>query len=79
MPRFLHDPGVLFDNNQAERDICMTCAKRKVSGGLRSEAGGVTFCRIYSYILTLKKQAMELWKGLTSIFEGNVLLPDFSC
>jgi len=76
--RFLNDARVPFDNNGAERDIRMTCIKRKVSGGFRSDAGGETFCRIRSYISTLKKQGLNVWHGLVSIFSGNILMPDFS-
>jgi len=76
--RFLEDLRVPFDNNGAERDIRMTCIKRKVSGGFRSDAGGETFCRIRSYISTLKKQGLNVWHGLVSIFDGQILMPDFS-
>ena len=76
--RFLEDARVPFDNNGAERDIRMTCIKRKVSGGFRSDAGGETFCRIRSYISTLKKQGLNVWHGLVSIFDGQILMPSFA-
>lgn len=79
MLRFLDDPLVPFDNNLAERDIRMTCVKRKVSGGFRSAEGGETFCRIRSYLSTLHKQGMNAWQGLISVFRGDVLMPAFSC
>lgn len=77
--RFLEDPDMPFDNNQAERDIRMMCVKRKVSGGFRSEGGGEVFCRIRSYLSTLRKQGLNALSGLTSIFQGRLLLPQFSC
>lgn len=79
MLRFLDDPLVPFDNNQAERDIRMTCVKRKVSGGFRSAEGGQNFCRIRSYLSTLHKQGLNAWQGLVSVFCGDILMPDFSC
>lgn len=79
MLRFLDDPLVPFDNNLAERDIRMTCVKRKISGGFRSAGGGENFCRIRSYISTLQKQGMNAWQGLVSVFRGDVLMPSFSC
>lgn len=79
MLRFLDDPLVPFDNNQAERDIRMTCVKRKVSGGFRSAEGGQNFCRIRSYLSTLHKQGLNAWQGLVSVFRGDILMPDFSC
>lgn len=79
MLRFLDDPLVPFDNNQAERDIRMTCVKRKVSGGFRSAEGAQNFCRIRSYLSTLHKQGLNAWQGLVSVFRGDILMPDFSC
>ncbi len=76
--RFLNGDGVPFDNNLAERDIRMVCVKRKVSGGFRSVAGGIAFCRLRSYISTLGKQGLSAWDGLVSVFRGDVLMPDFS-
>jgi transposase len=89
--RFLDGDGVPFDNNLAEartarqvlsceqeRDIRMVCVKRKVSGGFRSVAGGMAFCRLRSYISTLGKQGLNVWDGLVSVFRGNVLMPNFS-
>ena len=75
--RFLHDEGVPFDNNQAERDIRPWCVKRKVSGGFRSEEGGQHFARIRSYISTLQKQGLNVWHGLVSVFRGDVIMPSF--
>ena len=75
---FLEHDDAPFDNNQAEQDIRMFCIKRKVSGGFRSLAGGEAFCRIRSYVSTLRKQGMNVWQGLVSVFRGDILMPDFS-
>lgn len=77
--RFLLDARVPFDNNLAERDIRMVCVKRKVSGGFRSAEGAKAFCRIRSYISTLRKQGLSVWAGLVSVFRGDVLMPNFLC
>ena len=79
MLSFLEDPQVPFDNNPAEQNIRMVCIKRKVSGGFRTVKGGEIFCRIRSYIATLRKQGLSVWGGLVSLFQGDVLMPDFSC
>ena len=77
MLRFLDDDWQPFDNNLAEQGIRMMCAKRKISGGFRSELGGAVFCRIRSYVATLHKQGMDVWDGLMSVFAGDVLMPAF--
>jgi transposase len=74
---FLHDEGVPFDNNHAERDIRPWCIKRKVSGGFRSEEGGQHFARILSDISTLQTQGLNVWHGLVSVFRGDVIMPCF--
>ena len=73
--RFIHNFEVSFDNNQAERDLRMMKLKQKISGCFRSEQGAVSFCRIRSYLSTLRKQGINILDALFQVFMGNPISP----
>jgi transposase len=75
---FLHDWTVPFDNNQAERDLRMIKVQQKVSGTFRDPASADAFCRLRSYIATLRKQGHALLLALTRTLQGQPLLPSLA-
>lgn len=76
--RYLSDPAIPFDNNQAERDLRMNKVKQKVSGCFRSFDTAQAFCQVRSYTSTLRKQGRQTLDVLVSLFNRHPVLPDLA-
>ena len=55
----------------------MIKVQQKVSGCFRTEHGVAMFCRIRSYLSTLRKQGMKLLSALDQTLSGHPVLPAF--
>ena len=75
---FMYDFRVPFDNNLAERDLRMMKVQQKISGCFRTADGATTFCRIRSYISTMRKQGHNVFTVLKSVFAGHPIAPALS-
>lgn len=73
--RFMTDFRVPFDNNQAERDLRMLKVKQKISGCFRTGLGASEFCRVRSYVATMKKQGRGVMETISSVFAGQTMMP----
>jgi transposase len=76
---FMRDFRVPFDNNQAERDLRMLKVKQKISGCFRTDTGAEEFCRMRSYISTMKKQGQSVMGTIRSVFAGKTMMPALRC
>lgn len=76
---FMNDFSVPFDNNQAERDLRMLKVKQKISGCFRTTKGAEEFCRVRSYVSTMKKQGHGIMEAIKSVFAGETILPALRC
>lgn len=71
---FMYDFRIPFDNNLAERDLRMIKAKKKISGGFRSDRGGEAYTDIKSYLSTMRKQGKNLYSSLLDAFNNEPVL-----
>lgn len=76
--RFATDVGTPFTNNLAEQALRMSKVRQKVSGCFRTDEGAKTFFAIRSYLQTMRKQHINLFDCLVSVFEANPIKPDFA-
>jgi transposase len=76
---FIEDFAVPFDNNQAERDLRMLKVKQKVSGCFRTEGGAEEFCRLRSYVSTMKKQGHGIMEAIKIVYIGETIMPTLRC
>lgn len=70
---FLDDLTIPFTNNQAERDLRMAKVQQKVGGTFRSDAGATAYCRLRSYLSTMRKQGRGMLDALIAVFHGRPL------
>ena len=56
----------------------MTKVQQKISGCFRSWEGAQQFCSLRTYISTIRKQGLNVWEALGSLFEGDVLMPQLT-
>jgi len=71
---FMYDFRIPFDNNLAERDLRMIKAKKKISGGFRSDKGGESYTDVKSYLSTMRKQGENSYQSIKLAFENNPIL-----
>ena len=71
---FAKHPHVPFTNNRAERDLRMTKVKQKISGCFRTEKYAKAYCRISSYLQTMKNKGINPLVAVSMALQGNIEL-----
>lgn len=63
---------VPFTNNRAERDLRMNKVKQKVSGSFRNEIYAKAYCRIMSYLKTMRNKGLEPMISIHKAVKGEL-------
>ena len=71
--RFMNEENVPFSNNLAEQDLRMVKVRQKISGTFRNIDRVEDYCRIRSYISTIKKQKKDVFTALIDCFRLDFL------
>lgn len=71
---FAKHSHVPFTNNRAERDLRMTKVKQKISGCFRTEKYAKAYCRISSYLQTMKYKGINPLVAVSMALQGNIEL-----
>ena len=61
----------LLTNDQAQRDLRWAKVQQKIAAPFRSATGATTFCRIRSYLSTMRKQGHAMLAALAAVFAGQ--------
>lgn len=70
--RFTEIPEVDPTNNESERNLRMNKVKNKVSGCFRTFEMAQHFCRIYSYIKTMRNKGYSSLEAITLALKGQI-------
>ncbi len=76
---FAFNEQVPFTNNLAERDIRPTKIKQKISNSFRSFKGAEYYARIEGFISTARKNNKNIFKELSTTFDGRNFITDLGC
>lgn len=69
---FAKNPEVPFTNNRAERDLRMSKVKQKVSGCFRVTLYAEAYCRISSYLDTMRNKGINPLVAIQMAISGNL-------
>jgi transposase len=70
---FLDNLTLPFTNNLAERDLRVVKVQQKIAGTFHSDEGATSFCRIRSYLSTMREQGHSMLAALAAVFAGQPL------
>ena len=71
---FLYDFRVHYSNNMSEKDLRICKNRDKMAGGFRNAAGREMYCRIMSFIETVKRRGLNIYRSIMALMEGKPVI-----
>lgn len=71
---FLSDFRVHYSNNMSEKDLRICKNRDKMAGGFRNASGREMYCRIMSFIETVKRRGLNIYQSIMALMEGEPVI-----
>ena len=68
---FLSDFRVHYSNNISEKDLRICKNRDKMAGGFRNASGREMYCRIMSFIETVKRRGLNIYHSIMALMAGE--------
>ena len=71
---FLSDFRVHYSNNMSEKDLRICKNRDKMAGGFRTASGREMYCKIMSFIETVKRRGLNIYHSIMALMEGEPVI-----
>lgn len=71
---FLSDFRVHYSNNMSEKDLRICKNREKMAGGFRKVSGREMYCRIMSFIETVKRRRLNIYQSIMALMAGEPVI-----
>lgn len=71
---FLYDFRVHYSNNMSEKDLRICKNRQKMAGGFRTVSGRQMYCRILSFIETIKRRRKNIFQSIKELISGQPVI-----
>lgn len=71
---FLYDFRVHYSNNMSEEDLRICKNRNKMGGGFRNASGCKMYCRIMSFIETVKHLGLNIYQSIMTLMDGKPVI-----
>lgn len=71
---FLNDFRIHYSNNMSEKDLRICKGRQKMSGGFRTASGREMYCKIMSFIETVKRRGLNIFQSIIGLMDGTPVI-----